>query len=148
MRNEQPLLELELWYEDLLIAKLHDVCPHQGTWFAKCELKIAQGEGILQDSLLDYMAFSEEFDRRIAQGEEHDFSEFERFGSIASASSWNVPLADGSLMPMAGRMWFIAGQACWQHPESHPSAEVAASDLLSHIAHIVNPSGEHITGNQ
>ncbi len=38
-----PPLELQLWYGDLLVAELHQVFPHQGTWFAPYELKIAQG---------------------------------------------------------------------------------------------------------
>ena len=35
-----PPLELTLWYDDVLVAELHQVFPHQGTWFAPYELKI------------------------------------------------------------------------------------------------------------
>ena len=44
-----PPLELQLWYGDVLVADLHQVFPHQGTWFAPYELKIAPGEGTLQE---------------------------------------------------------------------------------------------------
>jgi hypothetical protein len=37
-------LELQLWYGDLLVADLHQVFPHQGTWFANYDLRIVRGE--------------------------------------------------------------------------------------------------------
>jgi hypothetical protein len=77
-----PPLELQLWYSDMLVADLHQVFPHQGTWFASYELKIAPGEGALQDRLLEYVAFAEDFNRRIAQGQDHDFAEFDGFGAV------------------------------------------------------------------
>src|SRR6516165_3265590 len=49
-----PPLELQLWYGDLLVADLHQVFPHQGTWFAPYATKIRRGEGALQDGLLNY----------------------------------------------------------------------------------------------
>src|SRR4051794_14434038 len=93
-------LELQLFYGELLVADLHEAYPHQGTWFARCELKISPGEGPLQDGLLEYITFSEEFDRRIEHGEEHDFTEFDRYDSIADTASWRVPRPDGGALPM------------------------------------------------
>jgi hypothetical protein len=132
-----PPLEFQLWYSDLLVAQLHQVFPHQGTWFAPYELKIAPGEGALQDRLLEYIAFSEDFDRRIGQGQDHDFAEFDRFEPISDAGSWSVPRPGGGAMPMAGRMWFVGGQASWQHPETVPSTEGAANELWARIAEYV-----------
>src|SRR5262245_1232813 len=122
-------LELQLWYGDVLVADLHEVFPHQGTWFAPYDLKISPGEGALQDRLLEYIAFSEDFDRRIAQEQYHEFAEFDRYGPIADTGSWRVPRPDGGALPMEGRMWFAGGQACWQHPETQPSTEAAANEL-------------------
>lgn len=127
-------LELQLWYGGVLVAELPQVFSHQGTWFAPYELKITPREGLLHDRLLEYIAFSEEFFRRIAQGEEHDFGEFDRFGPLADTASWRVPRPDGGVMPMAGRMWFGEGQASWEHPEEVPSAEEAANKLWACIA--------------
>ena len=132
-----PPLELQLWYDDVLVADLHDVFPHQGTWFAPYELKIAPGKGALQDRLLEYIAFAEDFNRRIAEGQDHDFAEFDAFGPIADAESWRVPRPDGGVMPMAERMWFVGGQATWQHPETAPSTEGAANELWANIAEYV-----------
>ncbi len=129
-----PPLELKLWYGDLLVAELHQVFPHQGTWFASYELKLAPGEGPLQDRLLEYIAFCEDFDRRIAQGQGHDFAEFDRFGPIADTASWWVPRPDGGVVPMEGRMWFVGGQVSWQHPQTLPSTEGAANELWARIA--------------
>src|SRR5436305_10939091 len=101
-----PALELQLWYDDVLVAELHQVFPHQGTWFAPYELKIASGEGALHDQLLKYIAFCEDFHRRIADGQDHDFAEFDRFGPIADTGSWRIPRPGGGSVPMEGRMWF------------------------------------------
>jgi hypothetical protein len=135
-----PPLELQLWYGDVLVADLHEVFPHQGTWFAPYDLKISPGEGAMQDRLLEYIAFSEDFDRRIAQGQDHDFTEFDRYGPIADTGSWRVPRPDGGTLPMAGRMWFAGGQACWQHPETQPSTEVAANEVWACIADYLSAS--------
>jgi hypothetical protein len=129
-----PPLELQLWYGDVPVAALHQVFPHQGTWFALYELKIAPGEGVLQDELLEYIAFCEDFDRRIAQGRDHDFAELDRFGPVADTGSWKVPRPDGGVMQMTGRIWFVGGQASWQHPETAPSPEGAANELWARIA--------------
>jgi hypothetical protein len=134
---EPPALELELWYGDVLVAELHQAFPHQGTWFAVYKLKIAPGEGALQERLLEYIAFTQDFNRRIAEGHDHDFAEFDRFGSFAGAGCWKIPRPDGGVMPMEGAMWFVDGQASWQHPETPPSTERAANELWAHIAEYV-----------
>ena len=127
-------LELELWYDDLLVADLHQVFPHQGTWFAEYKLKIGRGEGTKQDQLLEYIAFCEDLHCRIANGQDHDIAEFDRFGRIADTGSWKVPLSDGGALPMEGRMWFAGGQASWQPPETEPSTEMAANRAWARIA--------------
>jgi len=91
----------------------------------------------LQDRLLEYIAFTEDFNNRIAKGEDHDFDEFDQFGPITEASSWKVPRPDSGVMPMTERMWFLDGQASWQHPETAPSTEGAANDLWKRIADYV-----------
>lgn len=130
-------LELQLWYGDVLVADLHKVFPHQGTWFAPYELKILPGEGALQDRLLEYIAFTTDFNNRIAEGQDHDFDEFDRFRGIAEAGSWKVPRPDGGIMPMEGVMWFVDGQASWQHAEASPCTERAANELWTRIAQYV-----------
>lgn len=129
-----PTLELRLWYGDALVADLHQVFPHQGTWFAEYELKVAAGGGMLTERLLEYITFSEDFNRRIALGQDHDFAEFDRFGDIYGAESWRVPRPDGGVMPMEGPIMFSDGQVSWQHPETPPSTEAAANRLWEFIA--------------
>jgi hypothetical protein len=126
-------LELQLWYGDFLVADLHQVFPHQGTWFASYDLRIVRGEGALQDKLLTYIEFCEDFHRRIADGQDHDFEEFDRFAPISDTGSWNARLPTGDCVPMEGRMWFADGQASWQHPETEPSTERAANDFWARV---------------
>lgn len=131
---EPPPLKVQLWYGDLLVADLHQVYPHQGTWFAEYDLRIAPGEGTLQDELLTYITFCEAFHRRIADGQDHDFEEFDRFALISDVRSWNARLPTGATMPMEGRMWFADGYASWQHPETEPSTEMAANEFWARVA--------------
>ena len=131
---EPPPLELELWYGNLLVADLHQAFPHQGTWFAEYDLKIVRGEGTLQDDLLTYIAFCEDFQRRIADGQDHDFNEFDRFGPITDSASWSARFPTGGSVPMQGRIWLADGQASWEHPETQPSTEAAANEFWARSA--------------
>lgn len=132
--TEPPTLELQLWFGNLLVADLHRVFPHQGTWFAEYDLRILLGQGEIQDLILAYISFCEDFHQRIAQGQDHDFDEFDRFAPIPETRSWNARLPNGGSVPMEGRMWFADGQVIWQHPESEPSAEGAANEFWARNA--------------
>lgn len=135
---QPPPLELQLWYGDMLVADLHQMFPHQGTWFATYDLKIAPGQGALQDRVLEYIAFSEDFHGRMERGEDHDHAEFDRFGPVADTCSWRVPSPDGDAVPMEGRLLFAWRQAVWQHPETTPSTEGAANNVWVRIAERVS----------
>lgn len=124
----QPLTA-QLWFGDLLVADLHQLSPHQGTWFSKYTLRVTPGDGERQDQLLGYIAFCEDFHQRIGEGQDHDFDEFTKFGSIPGCESWSARLPTGRIVPMEGRMWFGDRCASWQHPESLPSAEAAACEF-------------------
>jgi hypothetical protein len=93
------------------------------------------------ERLLDYIAFTTDFNRRIAEGQHHDFDEFHRFGDLAQAGTWKVPRPDGGVMPMDGNMWFMDGQAIWQHPETPPCSETAAHELWARIADYIAATG-------
>src|SRR5262245_15514949 len=129
-----PPLELQLWFGDLLVADLHQVFPHQGTWFANYDLRIVRGEGTLQDELLKYITFCEDFHHRIADGQDLDFEELDRFAPFTDTGSWNARLPGGGSVPMEGRMWFAGGQASWQHPKTEPSTEGAANEFWARVA--------------
>jgi hypothetical protein len=127
-------LEAELWFGVLMVAKLHRLSPHQGTWFSETDLRITRDQGELQAQLLAYMAFCEDFHRRIGEGEDHDFDEFDRFLPIPECESWTVRLPGGGVVPMEGRVWFAEGWASWQHPETEPSTEAAANEFWAQHA--------------
>lgn len=124
---EPPPLEAQLWFGSLFVADLHRMFPHQGTWFSEYDLRITNGQGELPDQLLAYIAFCEDFHRRIAGGRDHDFAAFDRFTPIPNCESWSARLPTGRCVPMEGILWFTDGDAIWQHPETEPSTEVAAS---------------------
>lgn len=133
---EPPLLELQLRYSDFTVAELHRAFPHQGTWSGEYDLRIAVGDGSLQDSILAYIAFCEDFNRRIAEGQDHDFDELEAYSGISDPGSWEVRLPTGVPVPMSGRMWFADGEAYWQHPETEPSTEAAANECWNRMAQL------------
>lgn len=116
--EEPPPLAGQLWFGSLCVADLHQMVAHQGTWFSDYDLRITNGQGELQDQLLAYIAFCEDFNRRITQGLDHDFLEFERFSSISNCESWRAQLPNGRKVPMEGQMCFADGEINWQHPET------------------------------
>lgn len=126
---EPPQLEGQLWFGNLWVAELHRMSPHQGTWFSEYDLRITGDQGEREARLLEYIAFCEEFFRRIAEDRDHDFAEFDRFTPIPDCKSWHVKLQNGISVPMEGRIWFADGTASWQHPETEPSTEAAACEF-------------------
>ena len=135
----QPLTA-QLWFGDLLVADLHQMSPHQGTWFSEYTLRLRRQDGELQERLLDYIAFCEDFHRRIGEGQDHDFDEFTKFASIPDCQTWNAKLPTGRSVPMEGKMWFGDGCASWQHPEIGLSSEAAAYDFWEESASRINNS--------
>jgi hypothetical protein len=126
---ESPPLEAQLWFGSLWVADLHRLFPHQGTWIAEYDLRISNDQGELQDELLTYITFCKDFNRKIAEGMDHDFNAFDRFTPIPDCRSWSVRLPSGCCVPMEGRMWFADGEASWQHPETEPATEAAANQF-------------------
>lgn len=122
-----PLLEGQLWFGNLLVADLHQLSPHQGTWSSKYKLRISANHGQQEDKLLSYIAFSEDFHRKIDEGQDHDFAEFECFTSIQDCMSWAAKLPSGLLIPMVGMIRFANGEVYWDHPDTAPSMEAAAN---------------------
>jgi len=126
-----PQFKGQLWFGNVLVANLHQMFSHQGTWCADYDLRIRKDSGELEDQVLAYMSFCEYFDRRIAEGCTHDFDEFEWFAKVASCTSWTARLPSGQVVPMEGRLWFADGGVNWQHPETKPSTEAAANEFWS-----------------
>ena len=87
---EPPPLEGQLWFGSLLVADLHRMFPHQGTWFSEYNLRITKDQGELQEQLLAYVSFCEDFNRGVAEGRDHDFDAFERFYPIPNCESWGA----------------------------------------------------------
>ena len=145
---EPPSLSAELWFGGLLVADLHQLFPHQGTWFAEYVLKIAANRGPQEDQLLAYISFCEEFHRKIGEGRDHDFDEFLRFTPVQNCESWVAKLPSGRFVPMEGIMWFADGGTTWQHPETKPSTEAAAYEFWLENAPSKSGQAEQDSGGQ
>lgn len=131
---EPPTLEGQLWFDDVLVADLYQMFPHQGTWFSDYNLRISKEHGELEDQLLAYIEFCKDFNRRIADGCEHDFEEFNQFAMSTDCDSWRAVLPNGQIVPMQGRLWFADDSVNWQHPETDSSSEAAANEFWTHAA--------------
>lgn len=127
-------LNLTLWHNDLLVARLSNAFPHQGTWFANYSLAINGHVDAHAQRILEYIAFCKNFNCRIASGDDHDFDEFDRFQDVSECSQWRATLANDLIIPMEGQLGFIDDQVMWQHPETHPSTEQAANEVWAHAA--------------
>jgi hypothetical protein len=122
-----------------MVEDLFQMFQHQGTWFSGYTLRITRDQGELQSRLLAYIAFCEDFHRKIAEGQEHDFDAFDSFEVIPNCASWTARLPNGPSVPMEGRMWFADGEVSWPHPETQPSAEAAAYDFWTQNAPNARP---------
>ena len=131
---EPPTLNLTLWHDSLLVAHLNNAFPHQGTWFSDYVLSIDGRTDEHARRILDYISFCKDFNRRIANGDDHDFNEFDRFQDVSDCSQWRATLANGLIIPMEGQLGFIDEQVTWQHPETQPSTELAANELWAQAA--------------
>ena len=123
-----PLLG-RLWFRHLLVADLREMFPHQGTWFADYDLRISPDQGDEQEQLLAFIALCEDFNRRIGEGQEHDFDEFDRFSTMSNCQSWRAELPNGCVVPMQGMIWFADGAVNWHHPEAESRAEASAYEF-------------------
>ena len=133
---EQPArvpLNLQLWFGDILVADLLDVGPHQGTWFALYRQVVSPGQGQQQRRICDFIAFCEGWHQRLERGEDPDAAEFDRFEDVIRSKSWRVPCPDGSELTTAEGPAFFDGQVSWNHPESAPSREIAAAEVMHRL---------------
>jgi hypothetical protein len=72
-------LNLQLWFDDVLVAELRNVFPHQGTWFAEYRQVVAPEQGPREARLCQFIRFSEEWHERPAHGDAPDAKEFDPF---------------------------------------------------------------------
>lgn len=131
---EPPTLSLALWHDDLLVAHLSNAFPHQGTWFADYRLSIDGRDSEHAKRILDYISYCKDFNCRIANGDDHDFAEFDRFQDVSDCSHWRATLGNGLMVPMEGQLGFIDDQVTWRHLETHPSTEMAANAFWASAA--------------
>jgi hypothetical protein len=126
-------LNLQLWYGDILVAELNDLVPHQGTWFAHYRQVVAP-PGPAERRLCAFIAFCEDWHRRLERGDDPDREEFGPFNDVLESASWCVPCPDGTRLILDGGPVFAEGIVSWNHPESQPSRELAAGQVWSRLA--------------
>ncbi|QEG00740.1 hypothetical protein Mal15_48120 [Stieleria maiorica] len=129
-----PALNATLWHSGLLVAQLSNAFPHQGTWFADFDLRIRSRGDAHATRILEYIAFCQDFNCRIANGDDHDFTEFDEFVDVSDCSRWHASLSGGLSIPMEGQLGFIDEQVSWQHPDTRPSTEMAANEYWAWVA--------------
>lgn len=126
-------LNLQLWFEKVLVANLFNVKPHQGTWFALYRRIVAPEQGTEALRLCEYITFCEDWHQLLKHGHKPDATEFERFADVIYSSSWRVPCPGGAELTMTEGPIFVEGEASWNHPEAEPSRELAAWQTWVHL---------------
>ena len=121
-----PPLSAQLWYGDLLVAELSNVIVHQGTWFGDYRQVVTRGQGNQATRLCDYIAFDEKWHQRLKQGKNPDPKQFDHFKDVLYSGLWRVRFPDGGELALAEGPGFVAGEACWNHPDNEPTREEAA----------------------
>lgn len=134
MGGDHPsALRLELWHGDLLVAVVSDAFVHQGTWFGGYRQVVTRAQGAQAARLCDYIAFDEQFHRRMDEGENPDPSQYDQFRDVLYSGRWRARCPDGSELAIPEGPGFGSGQVCWHHPEGPPSRERAAWEVWSRL---------------
>jgi hypothetical protein len=126
-------LNLHLWFDEVLVAELRNVFPHQGTWFAEYRPIVVPEQGRLEARLCEFIQFCEEWHERLAREENPDASEFDPFMDVIESAAWRVPCPNGTELRPAGAPVFVRGEASWNHAEGEPSRELAAGQLWARL---------------
>lgn len=111
----------ELLFRDVLVARLVEPFWSDGTFYAKPRVVIAPTNGPWAQRLLDYVAFSVEWNRRVEQGEAADSSEFDRFRELLGPTKWSV-VVDGTRLPIEEGPSFYADEVSWVCHNAVPGA--------------------------
>jgi hypothetical protein len=127
-------VNLQLWYDTILVADLLNVSVHQGTWFAAyCQLVTCE-QGKQETRLCDYITFCENWHKRLKRGESPGAVQFDQFRDVLKSGLWRVPCPDGSDLTMTEGPIFVEGEASWDHRNCEPSRELAAWAAWSRLS--------------
>jgi hypothetical protein len=126
-------LNLQLWFDEVLVAELRNVFPHQGTWFAEYRQVVAPEQGRLEARLCQFIQFCEAWHGSLARGDDPDAKEFDQFADVIESPAWRVPCPDSTELRPAGAPIFVQGEASWNHPDAEPCRELAAGRLWARL---------------
>jgi hypothetical protein len=101
----------ELWFCDVLVAKVMDVVCHQGTYFGIPQLVFDNAGSELQRRLTQFVDFSLDWNRRVGDGIEADADEFDAFADLVRGGNWSCRYR-GAMSPIDQAPSFFGPNEC------------------------------------
>ena len=115
MTHFDPILapDAELFFHDLLVARIENVFIHQGTYFATFQLCISDTDPGLPSRIANFVQFSLDWNDRCSAGTSPDPSEFKQFGDLFGPDKWRVTWLNESIAISEAPVFSEANQIGW-----------------------------------
>jgi hypothetical protein len=107
-------MNLQLYYDKILVGDAIDVFCHQGTWFGRFESRLDLGADIIHKRLHDFIVFCEDWHKRLAAGIGGDASEFDQFRDLLTSGLWLTLSSDAAISKIYQAPSFTGGELSWR----------------------------------
>jgi hypothetical protein len=106
--------QLHLYFGSVLVGEIRAAFCHQGTWFGEFRPTLTGEAGGSERRLLDFIAFSLDWNGRVRDERPHDVSEYDAFGEVIGPGLWQTRTSDGAVTPISSAPNFYApGEVSW-----------------------------------
>jgi len=107
-------MNLQLFYDNLLVGDIAAPLLHQGTWFGDFRQVVATQDSTLAQRVCDFIAFCREWHARLATQASCEASEFDQFSDLVRSGLWFTRDADGVAARIEEAPVFTDGEISWR----------------------------------
>ncbi len=105
----------ELWSGGLLVGRVKGVIESDATWHGVLERTVAAGQGAAAARVVEFIAFSEEWNERVRRGEDPDPGEFGRFADLVESTTWRVGGLGAVRRISKAPVFFAGDEVTWRY---------------------------------
>jgi len=107
--------DFKLYYGDILVGNVSRAVCDYTTWDGPIVLTIKASDGKLQERLLEFIKFCEEWTERAHRDEPADPDEFKQFNDLLKSGLWRAESDEGDVHHLPDTPVFFAGsEVSWR----------------------------------